>query len=197
MESLSKSFQKKPKGTQTQQCTLQDVIQWLNWADADYVSARILFLSGTPIVWFSAAVLAQQALEKLFKAVLLSYGKSVSQQGVWGHDLEQLARDCTDASLQLDDATAQFFHSDFYLALRKFTAYFNELRYPTKLKNVEGLGLEELDLLDNLVSVVRSRIRFGVESIPPKFEELYPESSAPFTEFVRAAREKNRFWRKF
>jgi len=45
---------------------------------------------------------------------------------------------------------------EFFESLRVFDSYFNELRYPTELVKVEGLGQEEGSILDELASVVRS-----------------------------------------
>jgi hypothetical protein len=39
--------------------------------------------------------------------------------------------------------------------LKVFTDYFNELRYPSGLQNVERLGQEEANLLDDLRSKLR------------------------------------------
>jgi len=47
-------------------------------------------------------------------------------------------------------------HSRILRKLAGIDSYFNELRYPTELVKVEGLGQEEGSILDELASVVRS-----------------------------------------
>ena len=51
------------------------------------------------------------------------------------------------------------FHSDIIQKLQSFTDYFNELRYPDNLKNVEQLGEDEGDLLTQLVNFLRPYAR--------------------------------------
>ena len=125
----------------------KDSASWLQWADHTYAGARTLFHSGNFFLWFPAAILGNQALEKYLKAALIVRGHAVSKNDVWGHDLvtlaEQLfARGQAPSNLMED--------------LSVFSNYFNELRYPQRLLKVEGLGEVEGNLLDNLVRNLRS-----------------------------------------
>jgi HEPN domain-containing protein len=124
-----------------------DADTWLNWAEATYAGAQTIFLSDNALAWFPAAILGHQALEMFLKAALIRKGRRVTKTDVWGHDLCALARELVNQGVVL---TPQFM-----LELQKFTDYFNELRYPAKLKNVSGLGQQEGFLPEALVQVLR------------------------------------------
>jgi len=81
------------------------------------------------------------------KAALIRKGHRISKTDVWGHDLCVLAR------ILINHGSA--WTPEFMSELQKFTDYFNELRYPASLKNVEGLGQEHGVLLDALVNILR------------------------------------------
>ncbi len=80
------------------------------------------------------------------KAALIVRGHSISQNAVWGHDLNQLAK-----LLFTKRSLPRQLKKD----LQIFTDFFNELRYPSKLVKVEGLGEDEGKLLDILVRNLR------------------------------------------
>lgn len=124
-----------------------DAITWLQWAEATYAGAQTLFSSNNVLVWFAAAILGHQALEMLLKASPIRKGHRIHPSDVWGHDLRALARELIAEGVVLTP--------EFMVELQKFTDYFNELRYPAKLKNVMGLGQEESILLEALVQVLR------------------------------------------
>ncbi len=124
-----------------------DADTWLNWAEATYAGAQTLFLSENVITWFPAAVLGHQALEMFLKASLIRKGHRVAKADVWGHDLCALAQKLIDYGA--------IFTPEFIQELQRFTDFFNELRYPASLKNVEGLGQEHGILLEALVQVLR------------------------------------------
>ena len=124
-----------------------DADTWLIWAEATYAGARTLFLSDNAMVWFPAAVLGHQALEMFLKAALIRKGHRVAKADVWGHDLCALAQKLINRNAV---STPEFMQE-----LQRFTDYFNELRYPASLKNVEGLGQEHGVLLEALVEALR------------------------------------------
>lgn len=125
-----------------------DADTWLMWAEATYAGAQTLFISSNAILWFPAAVLGHQALEMFLKAALIRKGHRVAKEDVWGHDLCALAQKLIKHGAVLVP--------EFMQELKKFTDFFNELRYPASLKNVEGLGQEHGILLEGLVRVLRA-----------------------------------------
>jgi HEPN domain-containing protein len=128
-----------------------DADSWLDWAEATYAGAQTLFLSDNSLAWFPAAILGHQALEMFLKATLLRKGRRIAKKDVWGHDLCALAHKLVNKGVAL---APQFLED-----LQKFADYFNELRYPTKLRSVSGLGKEEGFLLRALVQVLRPHAR--------------------------------------
>jgi HEPN domain-containing protein len=113
---------------------------WLIWAETTYAGAATLFRSDNILLWFPAAILGHQALEKYLKAALIVRGHRVTP-------LRELANELT--------AKGPSFPSNFLEKLDIFTNYFNELCYPAELVKVKGLGEAESDLLDELVSILK------------------------------------------
>ncbi len=99
------------------------------------------------MAWFPASVLGHQALEMFLKAALIRKGHRLAKADVWGHNLCVLAQKLIDHGAL---CTPEFMQE-----LQKFTDFFNELRYPASLKNVEGLGQEHGIFLEALVQVLR------------------------------------------
>lgn len=129
----------------------QDADTWLKWAWHTHAGAKKLFHDENPFLWFSAAILGHQALEMYLKTILIRLGHPVVKGEAWGHDLVGLASKMSQSNRQKvfgDDA------EEFVDKLQVFTNYFNELRYPSKLECVMGLGEEERDLLDELVDLL-------------------------------------------
>jgi HEPN domain-containing protein len=131
-----------------------DAESWLQWADHTYGGARRLFHEGSILDWFPAAILGHQALEMYLKASLIRQGHRITKEDVWGHDLVGLAS-------QISTKVPNF-PIEITRDLQTFTDYFNELRYPANLKNVEGLGEGEGYLLDRLVQVLRPYAEKGM-----------------------------------
>lgn len=76
------------------------------------------------------------------KAALILRGHSICRTDVWGHDLTQLAKQLFEKRPMPPQLEKD---------LQILTNYFNELRYPSNLKSVQGLGEDEGRLLDILV----------------------------------------------
>ena len=125
----------------------RDADTWLKWADATYCGASKLFRSGDAILWFPAAILGAQALEMYLKAAVIRKGHRIVQNDVWGHDLKTLGTRLASEGATLPAGCLN--------GLETFGDFFDELRYPTRLRAVQGLGDEEGDLLDQLVAVLR------------------------------------------
>jgi HEPN domain-containing protein len=119
--------------------------------------AAVLLFRSDPFLYFPAAILGHQALEMLLKAALIRQGFKITRVdgGVWGHDLVELAT-------KLESVVATAFSDELFEAAEIFTDYFNELRYPRELKNVEGLGGEEGLRLEYAIGYLLSYAR------PPK-----------------------------
>jgi len=117
-------------------------------AEITYAGAYTLFHTKNPFLWFPAAILGHQALEMYLKAALIRQGHTVAPQDVWGHDLPKLAEQLA--------ASVTTFPLEMIEELRVFNNYFDELRYPKELDNVEGLGEFEAVLLDKLVNKLKA-----------------------------------------
>jgi len=76
---------------------------------------------------------------------------------VWGHDLLTLAKEVEKSGTQLPTDSAEH--------LRVFNGFFNELRYPTALHEVSGLGgFEHGSLLESIVAILRPHAESAARS---------------------------------
>jgi HEPN domain-containing protein len=196
----------KPKCNQTKSLDVglpsPDLLrEWLEWADQDYVAARVLLKYGTAMLWFPAVFLAHRALEKYLKAVLVSYGKRVGnkkQKGdAWGHDLEGLAQKCKGVIPESSNTSNTLTSRDFVSCLRKFAQYYSEIRYPTASRHIKIQKDEVLLSLDKIVSLIRPLARFEIENLPRTFHKMYTEHWLFDKEFTTAARKDNKYWGDF
>jgi HEPN domain-containing protein len=119
---------------------------WSHWAQHAYAAAQALFANGNPFLWFGAAVLGHQAVEMCLKAILIGQGHRVTKGDVWGHDLIGLMKQVQDSGVRLPPELEDDF--------RVFNSFFNELRYPTALKEVSGFGQEEGERLRRILLVL-------------------------------------------
>ncbi len=124
---------------------------WLEAADLTYCSARLIFLKRNPFLWFDAAYLLHQALEKYGKALLSS--KGVARLG---HDLSTLSREIAEHFPEIDTAKVQSFISSL--------DHLQTLRYPDMQFSGEGLGQEELQDADLIVRLLRERVPESISS---------------------------------
>jgi HEPN domain-containing protein len=116
---------------------LNDPTAWFQRAQGTLRASKMLFGLGDPLLFFPAALLGHDALEMFLKAALIRQGLKVdSSNGVWGHDLLELSK-------QFASIGKIQFPDHFFAVLKVFNDYFEELRYPQQLKNVEGLGQQE------------------------------------------------------
>ena len=146
------------------------------WRDNGYHHFRaslVLFRTGDPFLWFSAAVLGHLALEMSLKAVLIHYGMIACDPGkapnldnalgltkddcVWGHNLVKLAQKLAEKRKDFDLNTplACFIVGETGLVTVRrgyeiFDPFFSELRYPHRAEKVDGLGECHGDLLTQL-----------------------------------------------
>jgi len=132
----------------------RDADAWRRDAEATFDAATVLFDQNNPSFWFSASILGHHALEMLLKSALIRAGCTVAtgkpEDGhVWGHDLEELAKLLASKRPDFSFQISQH--------LARFNAFFNELRYPRALKDVESLGpgSKEADLLGKLMECIR------------------------------------------
>lgn len=130
----------------------QDAMEWRMAAESTFSGALKLFRSKNFFVWFSAAILAHHALEKILKSALICAGyriaKGKPEDGcVWGHDLVRLA--------ELLAQSRSDFPMEMLPDLAIFDAFFEELRYPQAVTKVEWLGQEEGVLLSQLMERLR------------------------------------------
>lgn len=175
--------------------------EWLEWADQDYVAARVLLRYGAYMLWFPAIFLGHRALEKYLKAVLVSYGKKIGmkKQGgdAWGHNLECLAGKCKDVIPLTCDTSSILASPDFLSCLAKCSDYYGQIRYPAASRHIIIQRAEVLSLLDKTVSVIRPLARFEIEKLPRTFHEMCTERWPLDKKFTTAAREDNKYWGVF
>lgn len=122
-----------------------EVVQWLSWADQDYLAARSL-LSRDYIL--QGTILANTAIEKYIKAVL-TYRQKAFPKGWKGHDVMALYQ-----SFQ-SSGRAPAVNEGFLRDLGK--AY--KLRYPDDLNdgfNISLAGIKVLTELDSTVYAIRN-----------------------------------------
>ncbi|MCU1284052.1 MAG: glutamine amidotransferase [Acidobacteriales bacterium] len=150
-QASARRLEKKCEGDGKRSTYARDAEVWCQWAEHTYSGAKVLFESDNPFLWFSAAVLGHHALEMFLKAALIKKGHSINRTDTWGHNLVQL-------STLLAAKDAQY-PTQVHEKLRTFDEFFDELRYPTKLKEVEGLGQEHGAILDTLVQQIRPLAR--------------------------------------
>jgi HEPN domain-containing protein len=119
---------------------------WAHWAQRTYTASQALFAHDNPDMWFGAAVLAHQSVEMCLKAILVAKGRRVVKDDVWGHDLVQLLKQVQLCGINLPPE----FEDDF----RVFNGFFNELRYPSALRQVSEFGKEDSWRLSRIIKVL-------------------------------------------
>jgi HEPN domain-containing protein len=122
--------------------------QWLRWADQDYVAARTLLLKGLLV---QGCGLANTAVEKYFKAVLVISGSSFPR-GFQGHDVVHLYEKLLSAGID------RGLNMDFLRMLVK--AY--RMRYPDDLEHGFNIVLQRVKILAELDATVHA-IRKGFQ----------------------------------
>ncbi len=171
----------------------QRVLQWVNWADKDYISARSLLLADLLV---QGTILSNTAVEKYLKAVCslvaLTFPKSC-------HDVPKLHRIIRSKEIKPNVNTD-------YLSLLK-KAY--ELRYPDNLSPGYNICLAQAKLLTELDhSVCEIRKGFGFrkangENIETRLSHLLKtqdkalmDSNSAFGDAKRDEifKDKNRFY---
>lgn len=126
------------------------VIQWLGWADEDYLGARVLLMGGYVV---QGTILANTAIEKYFKAGMLNRGVPLTPI----HNVSALYSQVQKSGKLL------VLNDEFLKTLGK--AY--KLRYPDKLPVGFNVGLNAVKVLVELdVSVysIRSGFKFVSQS---------------------------------
>lgn len=137
-------------------------------------AARILFThDGSITLCFPAATLEHLALEGLLKTALIREGFTIfdptklkqlssgtlrKDQCAWGHTLVALARLLAGkrTEFELQKPLRGVFPPHEYPVtieggLEIFDPYFSELRYPQQLNKVQGIGPDDVRLLDAIV----------------------------------------------
>lgn len=123
----------------------KQILQWVNWADKDYISARMLLLQGFLV---QGATLSNTAIEKYLKAVCLVAGLPFPKT----HQVPKLDALIRSKGIKLK-LNAE------YLGLMS-KAY--ELRYPDNLPTGYNICLSQAKLLAELdLSVFELRKGFG------------------------------------
>ncbi len=123
------------------------VIQWLGWADEDYLAARALLLGGYVV---QGTILANTAIEKYFKAGMVN--RSITFNPI--HNVSNLH-----AQLQ-NNGKILVLNAEFLAVLGK--AY--KLRYPDRLPSGFNVGLAAVKILvelDATVHTIRSGFKIG------------------------------------
>ena len=152
----------------------RDPKPWRLLAQFNLDAARVLFThDGAITLCFPAATLGHLALEGLLKTALIREGFTIfdpaklkqlasptlsKEQCAWGHNLVALAKLLASkrAELDLQKPIRGFFPPYEYPVtieggLAIFDPYFSELRYPQQLDKLQGIGPDDLRMLDAIV----------------------------------------------
>jgi len=136
-------------------------LQWLNWADTDYIAARQLLRSGRIV---PAVSLANTSIEKYLKCLHILLGKKVPH----GHNIPHLYKGISSEISRLN------LNSEFLNLLYK--AY--KLRYPDELEKGYNISLCVTKIMTELDFTV-FEIRKGF-----KFKKEQGEVITPFDQFI-------------
>jgi len=159
------------------------VLQWVNWADQDYVAARELLLSGSLV---QGVVFSNTAVEKYLKAIQAVQGVHVQR----GHDPMRLYTSCKSRG------ALPPVNEDFLAALNKAYA----LRYPDALKDGFNIVLVQIKLLAELDATVhalrapfrfqsnsQTTVRMRLELLLEKSDHRLTERNSAFTDYSRVS----------
>lgn len=146
---------------------VEKILQWLGWADEDYLAARALLIGGYLV---QGTVLANTAIEKYLKTGLIARGAQVPRS----HNVSALYAELTKTGKVLA------LNSEFLDVLGR--AY--QLRYPDQLAvgfNVALIAVKVLVELDCCVHEIRSGFEFKRTSGRPVITKLekYKEIEHP------------------
>jgi hypothetical protein len=158
----------------------KDARAWRDLARFTYTASRTLFTSDNNIVLcFPAATLGHHALEMFLKAALICEGFTVFNPSkikeldpsvsltaadcAWGHKLvvlaRQLARKRPDFDLSDTTKITGYWYYKLPMTVERgfamFDPFFSELRYPQALRKLEGVGPDDVVVLDALVAALR------------------------------------------
>ena len=145
-----------------------EVLQWVNWADQDYLAARSLLIRGYIL---QGTILANTAIEKYIKAVL-TLRNIPFPKGWRGHDVLSLYE-----SFELSGAPV--LNENFLRDLGK--AY--KLRYPDDLDEGFNISLASTKLLvelDCTAHAIRNGFNFNKQSgeaVVTRFDQLVAKHS--------------------
>jgi hypothetical protein len=156
----------------------KDAETWLIYARINYDGARVLFTHERALtLCFPAASLGHHALEALIKTALIRAGMTIFDPAklkrldpstslsetdcAWGHELlglgKLLASKRPDFDLRKHLNFVAFPREtpmDIETGLTVFDPFFWELRYPQQLKELDGIGPDDVGLLDALFAEI-------------------------------------------
>jgi hypothetical protein len=156
----------------------KDAETWLIYARINYDGARVLFAHENALtLCFPAATLGHHALEALIKTALIRAGMTIFDPAklkrldpvtiltetdcAWGHKLLVLGKLLTskrpDFDLGKHLSLAAFPREtpmDIGTGLAVFDPFFWELRYPQQLKELDGIGPDDVRLLNVLFAEI-------------------------------------------
>jgi hypothetical protein len=152
----------------------RDPKPWRIYAQFNLDAARVLFThSGAITLCFPAATLGHLALEGLIKTALVHEGFTIfdpaklrhlshpaltKDQCAWGHNLVALAKLLASRRPDFDmqrPVRGLFPPYECPLTIERgleiFDPYFSELRYPQQLSKLQGIGPDDVRMLDAIV----------------------------------------------
>lgn len=157
----------------------RDAAHWKSRATIAHEAARILFLHENALMLcFEAAPVAHHALEMFLKTALINEGYTIFNplrvgnldpsvkldraDCAWAHSLVDLAKLLATKRPEFDLSAELIV--PFYVAIRgpltienafaMFDPFFFELRYPGELEELDGIGPDDVRVLDALVDVL-------------------------------------------
>ncbi len=158
----------------------RDASAWRDRAAIAYDAARILFTHENALMMcFEAAPVAHHALEMFLKAALINEGYTIFNPNklsqldpsekldeahcAWNHNLVDLARALSARRSEFDLSAELIVR--WYVHVREgvltvesafamFDPFFFELRYPQTLDELDGIGPDDVRVLDSLVKIL-------------------------------------------
>jgi hypothetical protein len=151
---------------------------WRQYAQFNLDASRVLFTHEASItLCFPAAALGHLALESFLKTALICEGMTIfdpkklrlldsnvcldEANCAWGHSLVALARQLNTKRSDFDLSAHLEMHYWFHkmpmtigAGFAMFDPFFSELRYPQQLKDLEGIGPDDVKVLNALVKAL-------------------------------------------
>lgn len=128
------------------------ILEWVQYSEMDLKTANYLFENMFPKPLEIICYHCQQAVEKMLKALLITYGEKLQRTHDLGLLAEQLAEfvDISDKQIEMCD---------------ELTPYGVKIRYPQELFVEEYHVIKALDNANQLCQWLKGKIQYKIESL--------------------------------